>query len=80
MPSSDERTCLKSKACLQIAVDDFLRKRGGKERLKYMTHVSTALSACKPDTMSYYFLTDLALQSTRICVMSICRGGKSPAD
>ena len=25
---------------LQIAVDDILRKRGGKERLKYMTHVS----------------------------------------
>lgn len=27
---------------MQIAVDDILRKRGGRERLKYMTHVSPA--------------------------------------
>ena len=27
-------------AGLQIAVDDILRKRGGKERLKYLSHVS----------------------------------------
>ncbi len=39
---------------LQIAVDDILRKRGGRERLKYMTHVSPACTTYEAEQKCPY--------------------------
>ena len=61
---------------MQIAVDDILRKRGGKERLKYMTHVSTALSACMRSPYYEHLLKALAAQECCVCGEPDCRVGK----